>query len=167
MKLGFPAIDEDHERLLSLVSEVEGLIASGSPIHQIRAKFHELVVYSLGHFGREEAHMKACRYPALSAHRREHLELAEWLIHIDEAVAEDGRNANAAAIEQILVLFQAWIGRHLALLDTPAVRFMLSASEASSTPTASHSVPARIRKSHDGISIRWTPQRCHQQIGWQ
>jgi len=130
MKLGFTAVDEDHERLLSLASEVEGLILSREPAHRVRAKFHELVEYSLAHFSREEAHMEACRYPGLTAHRREHQELAEWLVHIEKALAEDGIQAHAAATDQTIAFFRAWIERHLRSFDKAAVQFIASAADA-------------------------------------
>jgi hemerythrin len=130
MKLGFAAVDEDHERLLSIAAEVEVLIASKEPAHRIRAKFHELVEYSLAHFSREETHMEAHRYPGLSVHRREHEELAEWLVHIEKKLAEDGPNASAAATDQTLAFFRAWIVRHLTTFDKTAVQFITSAADA-------------------------------------
>ena len=128
MKFGFPAIDEDHERLLSLAAEVEALIASEHSMDGLRAKFHELVEHSLGHFRREEAYMEACRYPGLPAHRREKVEVAEWLAHIEEALAGEGPGARSAATDQTLAFFRAWIGRRLMLLDKAAVRFILAES---------------------------------------
>jgi hemerythrin len=125
MKLGFTPIDEDHEGLLLLAKEVEVLIACEC---SVRAKFHELVEYSLAHFSREEAHMEACRYPGLDVHRSEHQELAGWLLHIDESLDPDGPNASPGAADQALAFFQAWIERHLMVLDKPAIRFILSAS---------------------------------------
>jgi len=128
MKLGFPAVDEDHERLLALAAEVELLIASASRVHKIRAKFHELVEHALAHFSREEAYMAACQYPDLAVHKSEHAELTEWLLHIEQALAEDGPNAGTAATDQTIAFFRAWIGRHLTSFDTAAVQFILAAS---------------------------------------
>ena len=129
MRFGFDPIDDDHERLVVLASEVEALIIAGSPAGEIRAKFLELRQHSLAHFGREEAYMEASHYPALHAHRREHLELAEWLHHIEESLCSDPPTANDATDNQVIAFFEAWIDRHLRLLDAPAVRHVMLANQ--------------------------------------
>jgi hemerythrin-like metal-binding protein len=93
-------------------------------------KFHELVEYSLAHFSREESYMDASQYPGLSIHKREHVELAAWLVHIERALAEDGPNATAAATEQAIAFFRAWIERHLTSFDQVAVQFITSTAAA-------------------------------------
>ncbi len=128
MRFGFPPIDQDHEQILLLAAEVERLILASAPAGEIRTKFHEMTEISLEHFIREETHMERCGYPGTAAHRREHAELGDWLVHIETALVEEGPSASAAAQQDVLAFFRAWIQRHLEMLDQPAVRYIASHS---------------------------------------
>ncbi len=69
---GIEPIDEDHQKLLGLLSrckQVEEGQHGGANIKSILA---ELLAYTHTHFLREEAVMEVCNYPGLTSHRQVH-----------------------------------------------------------------------------------------------
>ena len=144
MKFGLRGMDEDHERIISLAKEVEAQVHASRPLRDIREKFHELVEYSVAHFGREEKYMLARGYPDMAVHKREHEELGEWLDHLEKALAQDGPGARLAATEQALHFFRAWIERHLMEFDQPLAAFLIARAERADFPLQNRTVFDKI-----------------------
>jgi hemerythrin-like metal-binding protein len=117
-------INEDHRRIIALVTEVEELIACAGSAENVRLGFRQLVEHTLAHFRREEEFMEACRYPGLPDHQREHQELVDWLVYLELALAEEGPHAMQDANDHTLEFLRAWVERHLTILDKPAMDFI-------------------------------------------
>ncbi len=147
MKLGFAPIDDDHEKILTLVAEVERSIAERASAQTLQQSFARLVEATVDHFRAEERGMQACGYPDLTVHRREHEEITEWLIHLRQSLMEEtsGSVSNMTRAETV-AFFRAWVEQHLLQFDAPAVRFIVGfledvspALEVVSAPGAVHS----------------------------
>jgi hemerythrin-like metal-binding protein len=130
MKLGFAPIDDDHEKVLTLVAEVEGLIAEQASTRTLQQSFARLVETTVDHFRAEERGMQACGYPDLPVHKREHEEITDWLIHLRQSLMEETPESisNATRAETI-AFFRAWVEQHLLQFDAPAVRFIVGSLE--------------------------------------
>ena len=125
MKLGFAPIDEDHDKVLKLVSEVEGLIAEHAPIDASRQSFRMLVEVTVNHFRSEEHGMEACRYPDLARHKREHEEISDWLTHLQTSFTSATSESTCQWIGSDTIAFlRAWVQQHLLEFDAPMVAFI-------------------------------------------
>jgi len=74
LSLGIEAIDAEHKKLLALSNALIASVKSDDR-DTVRKCFHELREYTVVHFLNEEKYMEQIRYPELSRHKLEHLEL--------------------------------------------------------------------------------------------
>ena len=74
----YSVMNDDHAQMFELLSNLRKLVNTGDendPTHrrEVEDGIRKLVEASTVHFFREEALMKACRYPEATQHRAEHL----------------------------------------------------------------------------------------------
>ena len=124
-QLGFSPLDRDHEELLRLACLREDPLLDDAPQEEICKRLTELTEFTGHHFRREEHYMEATGYPGLDAHRREHSEILEWLLHLCMQMP-DTRCTSKQLSEKIVAVLVAWIGAHLETFDSALVEFMRS-----------------------------------------
>ena len=145
MKLGFAPIDDDHEKILTLVADVEGLIAQQASTQTLQQSFARLVEATVNHFRAEERGMQACGYPDLTVHKREHEEIIDWLIYLQQSLMEEtSESVSNMTRAETVVFFRAWVEQHLLQFDAPAVRFIVSSLEGASPTLGVVSVPGAV-----------------------
>jgi hemerythrin-like metal-binding protein len=145
MKLGFAPIDDDHEKVLTLVAEVEGLIAEQASTQTLQQSFARLVEMTVDHFRSEERGMEACGYPDLTVHKREHEEITDWLFHLRQSLREEtSESVSHVTRSETIAFFRAWVEQHLLQFDAPAVRFIVGVLEGVSPTLQVVSVPRTV-----------------------
>jgi hemerythrin-like metal-binding protein len=81
--VGHAEIDQDHQTLFGILNQV-GTAALHGNRHVIEMALDDLIHYTLVHFQREEAYMRAIAYPDYAAHRAahdaftQHIEVLRW-----------------------------------------------------------------------------------------
>jgi hemerythrin-like metal-binding protein len=82
-------LDNEHQKILRCVAELQDAIVGGYDAAQIRSILDFLVEYASTHFQHEEAIMWECEFPDLDEHRLIHnrmrqrtLELREESVHV-------------------------------------------------------------------------------------
>lgn len=114
MSVGVEAIDNDHKKLLSIISQLTDSIEEGTYNSLIEPIFYELENYIKIHFSREEALMRSCEYEKYDEHIEQHRTFAERLPALkQQLLAEDSIDV---ALEINLFLYQ-WLIHHILVED--------------------------------------------------
>lgn len=72
MELGIPELDEQHKRLVELLSELYASCERREGGEGVRRSVRGMMRYAVEHFSFEERMMRDAEYGALEVHRREH-----------------------------------------------------------------------------------------------
>ena len=75
IKLGVPAIDAEHRRLITLTNDFLTAAEDEALMPQLAAILGELIKQTRAHFQVEELLLDQCGYPYLAAHKAEHARL--------------------------------------------------------------------------------------------
>jgi hemerythrin len=110
LSLDVPAIDADHKHLIELLNRLHYMALAGDDREAVGAVLSELVDYTLAHFEREEALMKASDYPGLAAHVRLHEVLRAQAAHFRDRFRADPR---AFDVERFYVFLSDWLTMHI------------------------------------------------------
>lgn len=76
LSVGFPAIDEDHKKLIALFNDAHVAVEQTSRRELVEKVLAELIDYTHWHFDREEGLMEQYGYDRIKRHKLEHRELA-------------------------------------------------------------------------------------------
>ena len=112
LKVNIPAIDQQHKRLIELISDLERGVSDGTGGLMISYVFQELIRYVAEHFKDEEELMLRCNFPALASHRKEHDYYVQKLGELQQAT-KDGDALSIAA----LAFMKEWILTHIKVTD--------------------------------------------------
>lgn len=104
MKVGAEPIDQQHERLVRMLNDLETQIAGHNQLN-IRRLVLDLVSYTRYHFYTEELLMRARGWPGFAAHRAEHTQYRARLLDLERRLVERSDFSAAKEIEAILVDF--------------------------------------------------------------
>lgn len=108
--LDVPAIDADHKHLIELLNRLHYMAMAGDEREAIGAVLGELVEYTLAHFAREEALMRAAGYPGLAAHARMHEALRAQAAHFRSRFARDPRGFD---VDRFYSFLSDWLIMHI------------------------------------------------------
>ncbi|WP_420472634.1 bacteriohemerythrin [Noviherbaspirillum sp. ST9] len=111
--VGHEQIDADHRRLFEIADRLHAGIREAGKDMLVRDVMGELMDYTLTHFAREEAMMKAAGFPGLQDHRFEH-ELITYRLRNLHRDADSGREGLAGQLE---VFLDRWLARHILTSD--------------------------------------------------
>ncbi len=81
-KLGVDVIDEQHEKLFSLVNRLYRLEDKKNISQDIKDILHEFNDYINTHFKAEEEYMESIEYPQLQEHKEMHKKLTDFILSI-------------------------------------------------------------------------------------
>ncbi len=109
LSVGVKEIDEQHQRLIALVNELNDAMQSGQGKAKLGAVLGELVRYTVYHFGTEERLMEKHHYELTIAHRAEHRKLVED-VGAFKAKFESG---NAMISAELMNFLRDWLSRHI------------------------------------------------------
>jgi hemerythrin len=112
---GHPNIDAEHQEFFRRLDSVRTAIDAGEGRERIIDMITILQQYTLGHFSREEAHMRRVNCPALVANCTEHQEFAHrldaWLTLLSTGVEP------ISLLVDIHREATAWIESHIVNID--------------------------------------------------
>jgi hemerythrin-like metal-binding protein len=121
--VGVESIDTDHKVLISLLNLLDDAITRGEPRTTVQQVLDALYDYTVYHFGREEALMRASGYPDYDAHVRTHSTLRAQVADIRERYA---RNPDAIHAREVLSFLKNWLSAHIVGRDQLYAPFMAS-----------------------------------------
>ncbi len=73
LALNLPEIDRQHQKLVSMINDLDAAMQQGRGKDAIGKIIDGLVAYTQFHFTAEEKLMEQQKYPGLAAHRAEHM----------------------------------------------------------------------------------------------
>lgn len=106
--LNIPDIDEQHQRLISLISDLDAAVQDGTGGLLISYVLQELSRYIDVHFEDEERLMQSYGYPELEGHHQEHEFFVSRLKHIKE----NYRDGDVLS-KETLDFLKDWISCHI------------------------------------------------------
>ena len=119
-QLGYPRIDDEHQVLFSLLSQLQdSLFQPDSDAHAL-AIVTELEAYAQYHFSTEEGLMELHQYPHLRSHIRQHRNFVEELTEHRRRI----ENGDYAGVVGLLNFVRQWLSTHILQTDNRFVRFL-------------------------------------------
>ncbi|MCU7905382.1 MAG: bacteriohemerythrin [Candidatus Thiodiazotropha sp. (ex Epidulcina cf. delphinae)] len=118
--VGIQAIDDDHQKLLSLINNLQTAVLYPTGESFERQALNELVEYTKHHFQREEQLMQENGYPEYELHKREHKEMIEK-VSVFLASYEKDREG---AIDDLTAFLKTWLTDHIADTDRKYSKFL-------------------------------------------
>ncbi len=112
---GIRQVDEEHERLFSLLNETLELLHNDilqDKYHKVQGIFEELKRYADIHFANEEAHMAALNDPELELQKRQHLEFREKIDVMDFSDIDE-LEGQQETLEELMRYLTRWLYRHI------------------------------------------------------
>jgi len=114
LRLDISLVDEDHEILFNLFTELENATSTNQELKTIGSFLNMIIEYSAHHFAREEALMKACSISNLKLHAEEHRKIIEGLLKLKRRYFSD----NAVPLQpEEMKLCRAWLVDHIKAWD--------------------------------------------------
>lgn len=114
MSVGVNAIDNDHKKLISIISRLSEAIENNHPDPITGHIFDELEQYVSLHFSREEALMKQCHWAGYKSHVKQHRDFAKKIPELkQQLLSTDSINV---AMEINFFLYQ-WLIHHILIED--------------------------------------------------
>ena len=107
--VGVPAMDAQHQRLITLINEFHQAMSEGHGSQQVRAVLDALADYTVKHFRDEEALMERHHYPALAEHRRKHQEL----IRSVEELRQKNKDSEIGLSITVSDFLKEWLTNHI------------------------------------------------------
>lgn len=126
-----PTIDEEHRRLLGMMSELHDAMIHGESDERLRRLHAHLAAYAAVHFSCEEDLLEGVQFPTRAAHRKQHAWFIDKLRTLEVARSEASR-ATLASMKDWFVdhicytdkAFATWVERRsVALAPVPERRF--------------------------------------------
>jgi hemerythrin-like metal-binding protein len=117
-----PNIDEQHQKLFSLIGELHKALQRSIPAHDM---FLELVAYTQYHFADEERLMQEHEFPGLAGHVEEHRELKRRLLEFKA----DYDKGNTFISAELLNFLEGWLTDHVRSADMKYAPFVVAEKE--------------------------------------
>jgi len=106
--LNIPDIDEQHQRLISMISDLEAAVREGTGGLIISYVLQELIRYIAIHFEDEERLMLTHGFPGLGGHRQEH----DFFVSRVKHIKENFRDGDMMS-KETLDFLKEWISCHI------------------------------------------------------
>lgn len=118
LKTGIKSIDEEHQILIGLASDLYEAITNGHGQDAIQKTMQGLVLYISTHFEHEEEFMFTTNYPYYKEHIKEHEDLRTQVMRLELGIHK-GCNENLA--NEIFTFLKSWIRGHVRYCDNKYV----------------------------------------------
>jgi len=110
LNIGIESIDNDHKKLLSLITELSNAIQSNHTSDVIENIFLQLEEYIVAHFSREEALMKESHYSDLENHIKQHQDFVKKVPELKQKLlSADTRKVS----QEVNVFLYNWLMNHI------------------------------------------------------
>jgi hemerythrin len=121
LSVGVFQLDADHVILIGLINQLYDAMSEGHGQQLTKTILATLQEYTVSHFTREEAMMKAQKYPNLEDHKRHHQKLISQLNEFMARRAVDNTSVTPPEMAQFL---QGWLINHIKKADFAYRPFM-------------------------------------------
>ena len=113
MSVGNRFIDADHRKMIDIINRLHDAMRARQGSQVLEKVLFDLIVYTKGHFQREEDQMKAIGFAGLDAHRQEHeLLLGQVVARRQEYL--DGKPNMSIEVAEFL---RTWLMEHIMASD--------------------------------------------------
>jgi len=121
---GIEKIDEQHLTLLVTADRILATLGMSKDLSNLEELISYLVSYTDEHFTEEENLMKACSYPAYTAHKAEHDAFTKKVV--DAVKASDMSNPDKRALTSFINEVKKWIINHVMKTDVAMAAYVKS-----------------------------------------
>ncbi|MES9946268.1 MAG: bacteriohemerythrin [Candidatus Thiodiazotropha sp.] len=120
LSVGIQAIDDEHQKLLTLINNLQTSVLYPTGETFERQALSELVDYTKYHFEREEKLMSENGYPDFEEHKKQHEEMIAKVSRFLESYEKD----REATIDELTVFLKTWLVDHIAGTDKQYSQFL-------------------------------------------
>lgn len=109
MSVGNRFIDADHRNIIDIVNRLHDAMQERKGGEVLDQVLFDLVVYTKGHFKREEQHMHGIGFSGLEAHKREH----DLLLQRVAEFRHDLKQGSETQTIQVAEFLRTWLMEHI------------------------------------------------------
>lgn len=113
LSVSIPAIDQQHQKLVSLINELHDAMRLGKGRDVLGGVLGELLNYTRTHFADEEERMRARGYGELAHHKRLHDELTERVMRLKR----EFDSGQPVLTIDVMTFLQHWLTNHIMVSD--------------------------------------------------
>ena len=115
LSVGVKLVDDQHKELLSKMNAISHAIEHNHDVESITKTLDFMMEYTDYHFGTEEKHMEATKYPRIEYHKKMHVEFVDMIKKMTTDYFEDGATQELA--ESVNVFLFNWLVKHIKGVD--------------------------------------------------
>ncbi len=121
-EVGEPTMDEQHQRLIALINDLDEGVASGS--NEVIGKAAlGLLDYARVHFAYEEGQMEARGYPEMAAHRKLHTDFMKTAMDSYRQLLR----GDTSVVPTLVAYLQNWLLTHIMADDRALAAALMAA----------------------------------------
>jgi hemerythrin len=110
LSIGVPSIDDQHKKLVTLINQLHDGMLAGRGKEVLGDVLKGLADYTRTHFKYEEDVFAKTGYPDAVAHKKEHTELLQRVIEIQQKYNVSGPGALTI---QVMNFLKDWLTKHI------------------------------------------------------
>lgn len=111
--VGVKAMDEQHQRLVTLLNQLDDAMAKGKGREVLDKIFNELLAYTTTHFKAEEELMARHGYPDLEEHQQKHVSMTGQVLKLKQEAEE----TKVGVTLKLMSFLTSWLTKHIAGTD--------------------------------------------------
>ncbi|MCU7802680.1 MAG: bacteriohemerythrin [Candidatus Thiodiazotropha sp. (ex Lucinoma borealis)] len=120
LSVGIQTIDDDHQKLLSLINNLQTSVLYPTGEDFERQALSELVDYTRYHFEREEKLMQDNGYPDFESHKQQHKDMIAKVSLFLESYEKDSEGT----VDELTGFLKTWLIDHIAGTDQKYSKFL-------------------------------------------
>jgi hemerythrin len=121
-RLGYPAVDRDHEKLSAVIGKLEKAVTAHESWQTLARMTLEVQAVVESHFENEEGLMQAAGYQGFASHKAEHEKTTAELMKITRSM----RAGDAIAARDLVFLLKKHLDEHTLETDGLMVNYLLA-----------------------------------------
>ncbi|MBK1648759.1 bacteriohemerythrin [Rhabdochromatium marinum] len=125
LSVGVEEIDDDHQRLVEIVNQLNDAIAAKHQQDVIETILQELLEYTVWHFRHEERLMQASGDPSFMQHKQAHDTLTEQV----KAAQQRYLDGDATVADTMLPFLKDWLINHILGTDKTTGQYLAKNAE--------------------------------------
>jgi hemerythrin len=110
LSVGVESVDAQHKRLVAMVNDLFDAMKEGHGKDTLATTLDELVFYTVYHFSYEEKLFAQTEYPEAAAHKKEHEDLTQQVIVIQNKFKS---GASFALSMEVMEFLKDWLVHHI------------------------------------------------------
>lgn len=118
-RIGVDRIDQQHMELFRMTEELVNAVKEGAAVEVYQRILGFLKDYVIYHFRDEEAYQESIHYSGIEAHKEEHRQFTETVLHYEERLTSNGFNEKT--MKDLAGTVTAWLIYHVVDTDQKIV----------------------------------------------